>query len=56
MTAFAVDPSRGYIFLVSQISSQTDEQLKPQPKSVIDRYRLFIEMPLKSEDGGILVP
>jgi hypothetical protein len=23
---------------------------------VINRYRLFVELPLKSEDGGIMVP
>ena len=56
VTAMAVDSCRGFIFLVSQISSKTEEQLKPQPKSIVTRYRLFVELPLQNEDGGILVP
>lgn len=53
-TALAVDVSRGFIFVLEQVQSKNDTQLKPSVSSVVSRYPFWLEKPLKNDDGGVL--
>ena len=55
-SAVAVDSSRGYFFVVEQVQSLQEGELKPLESSVVNRYGFVLEVPLKNEDGGVIEP